>query len=110
MEYILLFLLGWMVVCLPAIVVTAVANARRRRETAELNDKVASLTRQLEALERRTNVDAAHVQPAVALARAVAAMKISAEETRVASAPPVSPIAPIREPVVPKQPAPVVSA
>jgi hypothetical protein len=104
MEYVLLFLFGWIVVCLPAIVVTVVANGRRRRETAELNDKLASLSRQLEALERRTQVDAARVQPAAQPAPAVAAMKISAEETRPAASP-VSPIAPVREPMVPKQPA-----
>src|SRR5579864_3467470 len=107
MEYILLFLLGWMVVCLPAIVVTAVANNRRRRETSELNDKIVSLSRQLDALERRTRVDAVHAQPDVAPAPAVATMKIAAEEMRVAAAPPVSPIAPVREPVVSKQPTPV---
>lgn len=109
MEYILLFFLGWMVVCLPAILVTAVANNRRRRETSELNDKIVSLTRQLEALERRIRVDAAHVQPAVASVPAVAAMKISAEETR--SAAPVGvPAMPAGEPTVPEQTAPRVSA
>ena len=82
MEYILLFFLAWMVVCLPAILVTVVANNRRRRETSELNDKIVGLTRQLEALERRTQVDVARVQQAAASAPAVAAMKISAEETR----------------------------
>src|SRR6478672_2118709 len=102
MEYILLFLLGWMVVCLPAIVVTAVANNRRRRETSELNDKIVSLSRQLDALERRTRVDAAYVQPAAA-----PAMKISAEETRPA-VPPVIPIA-VQEPLLPERPAPRVS-
>jgi hypothetical protein len=107
MEYILLFLLGWMVVCLPAIVVTAVANNRRRRETSELNDKIVSLSRQLDALERRTRLDAAHVQPAAAPAAAVTAMKISAEETRPA-APPVIPIA-VQEPLLPERPAPRVS-
>ena len=55
MEYILLFLFAWMVVCLPAIIVTLVANNRRRREIAELNDKIANLTRQLETLERRSS-------------------------------------------------------
>jgi hypothetical protein len=107
MEYILLFLLGWMVVCLPAIVVTAVANNRRRRETSELNDKIVSLTRQLDALERRTRVDATHVQPAAAPIPA-AAMRVSAEETR-PSASPVIPIA-VHEPLVPEPPAPRVSA
>ena len=58
MEYILLFLFGWMVVCLPAIIVTLVANNRRRRETAELNDKITNLTRQLETLERRSRAEA----------------------------------------------------
>src|SRR6478672_9258640 len=106
MEYILLFLLGWMVVCLPAIVVTAVANNRRRRETSELNDKIVSLSRQLDALERRTRVDAAHVQPPAESTPAVAAMKISAEETR----PAASPVIVVHQPLVPEPPAPRVSA
>ena len=94
MDYILLFFLGWMVVCSPALIVTAVANRRRRRETTELNDKLASLSRQLEALERRT-LDAGHAQPATQAAPVVAAMKISAEETR---------------PAAPEEPAPRISA
>jgi hypothetical protein len=107
MEYILLFFFGWMVVCSPAIIVTAVANSRRRRETAELNDKIASLTRQLDALERRIRVDAPHV-PAPAV-HAVPAMKISEEETRAAVRPVVSPAHEHRPPR-PEEPAPWVSA
>src|SRR6476646_7934246 len=109
MEYVLLFFFGWMVVCLPAIIVTAVANGRRRRETAELNDKITSLTRQLEALERRIRVDAAHVAEAAPAVDAVPAMKISEQETRAAVRPGVSPIAEHKQPA-PKEPAPWVSA
>ena len=109
MEYVLLFFFGWMVVCLPAIIVTAVANGRRRRETAELNDKITSLTRQFEALERRIRVDAAHVAEATPAVGVVPAMKISEQETRAAVRPGVSPTAEHKQPA-PQEPAPWVSA
>jgi hypothetical protein len=109
MEYILLFFFGWMVVCSPAIIVTAVANSRRRRETAELTDKLANLTRQLEALERRSRVDVAAVPQAAPAVHGVPAMKISEEETRAAVRPGVSP-APEQKPPISEEPAPWVSA
>src|ERR1051325_1888441 len=108
MDYIRLFLFGWMVVCAPAIIVTAVANGRRRREAAELNDKIASLTKQLEALERRTRVDVAHVQPEPQPTPAVTAMKTSTEEVQ-PTAPPVKVIASTQEMVVPEPPAPSIT-
>src|SRR5476649_164769 len=102
MEYILLFLFGWMVVCLPAIIVTVVANNRRRRETGELSDRITDLTRQLEVLERRSRTEASHEPQASPLAPAgVPAVRISPEETRAA--------APVREPVISERPAPTVS-
>jgi hypothetical protein len=99
MEWIALFVLGWIVVCLPAIIITAVANSRRRRETAELNDKVANLTRQLEGLEHRIRAAVAPVQQAGTSAPAVP-VKISAEETRVTALP----TAPLREPLIVERP------
>src|SRR5690242_8022905 len=90
MEYILLFFLAWMVVCLPAIIFTAVANRRRRRETAELNDRVTTLTRQLESLERRARTVAEPV-PAPAASAPAPVMRITAQE---AQAPPARPTAP----------------
>src|SRR5215471_19803159 len=108
MEYIPLFFFGWLLLCLPALIVTAVTNSRRRRETAELNDKVTALTRQLENLERRSRADAGHVQPAAASApMAAPAVKISVEETRPVTAAPSTSKAP--EPVIPK-PAPPIPA
>jgi hypothetical protein len=111
MEYILLFLFGWMVVCLPAIIVTLVANGHRRREIAELNDKIANLTRQLETLERRSRTEATQVpQAAPPVPAAVPVMKVSTEETRAAAPPASMPPAPVREPAIPEKPAPTVSA
>src|SRR5689334_5602773 len=99
MEYILLFLFGWMVVCAPAIIVTLVANNRRRRETAELNDKITTLTRQVETLERRSHTQASPAPQATSTEHSAPALKISAEETK--SAPPPAVVAmPVRETVV----------
>ncbi len=106
MEYIPLFLFGWMVVCAPAIIITLVANNRRRRETAELNGRIADLTRQLENLERRSHVQAAQPAQAVPPAPSVAAMRISAEETRPTAQPAVMPPPAVREPVIAEKPAP----
>jgi uncharacterized membrane protein len=109
MEYVLLFLFGWMVVCLPALIVTLVANGRRRRETAELSDKIANLTRQLEALEGRSHVAAAHVPQTAPAVSAAPAMRISPEEARATTPPPAAP-PPKREPLVREQTARWVSA
>src|ERR1043166_9452113 len=87
MEYILLFLFGWMVVCAPAIIVTLVANSRRRRETAELNDKITTLMRQVETLERRSHTQASPAPQARSAALSVPTLKISPEETRPAPPP-----------------------
>src|SRR5262249_45875676 len=76
MEYVFLFLFGWMVVCLPAIIFTAVANSRRRREAAELNDRITALSRQLAHLEQRSHEGVPAPQAAAP------AMKITAEEAR----------------------------
>jgi Predicted membrane protein (DUF2339) len=104
MEYILLFLFGWMVVCLPAIIVTLVANNRRRRETGDLSDRITDLTRQLEVLERRSRTEASHEPQASPLAPAgVPAVRISPEETQVAALPATTP-APVREPVAMEKP------
>jgi hypothetical protein len=103
MEYILLFLFGWMVVCAPAIIVTLVANSRRRRETAELNDKITTLRRQVETLERRSHTQASPAPQARSAALSVPTLKISPEETRPAP-PPAVIAAPVREPVVAPQP------
>jgi hypothetical protein len=100
MEYILLFFLAWMVVCLPAILFTAVANNRRRRENAQLYDKVTELTRQMERLMHRTQTEAFPKPPAVA---AEPTVKVSAEEARTMTAPrPAPQPVPPREPVAEK--------
>jgi hypothetical protein len=100
MEYILLFLFGWMVVCAPAIIVTLVANNRRRRETAELNDRITTLTRQIETLERRSHAQASLAAPSTPV------VKISPEQTKPAP-PPAVVAAPVREPVVQKPQPPI---
>jgi hypothetical protein len=103
MEYILLFLLGWMVVCLPAMIFTLVANNRRRREAAELNFRISNLARQLEAFERRSRPDTDHASQAAPWSPAIPAMKVADEETRTA-APPVLVTLPAREPFVAEKP------
>ncbi|MBZ5508154.1 MAG: DUF2157 domain-containing protein [Acidobacteriia bacterium] len=105
MEYIPLFLFGWMVVCAPAIIITLVANNRRRRETAELNGRIADLTRQLENLERRSHAQAAQAPQA---APPIPAIKITPQESRPAAPPAVAP-APMREPVIAEKPQPPIS-
>src|SRR5258708_38494259 len=71
MEYLFLGVLGWIVLCSPALIFAAVANGRRRRENKELTQRITSLTKQLEVLEHRLDaaVKAAHVaaQPAAAI-------------------------------------------
>src|ERR1051325_3290687 len=78
MEYVFLFFFGWMVVCLPAIIFTAVANSRRRRETAELNDRITALSRQLAHLEQRSREGVLSPQSVAPSP----AMKITTEEAR----------------------------
>src|SRR5579884_1439199 len=100
MEYIFLFLFGWLVVCLPSIVIALVANSRRQREIAELNDKVIQLSWQLEGLKQRSVAESPHVSPATVAPAAVTptAVKISAEEARASQAT-IAPSIPAREPV-----------
>jgi len=106
MEYIPFFLFGWMVVSLPAIIVTAVTNSRRRSETADLNEKIITLTRQIEALDQRSHSQAAQIaQMAASPIAGVPAVKGPVPETR-----PAPPIVPVREPVVTEKPAPPISA
>ncbi len=113
MEYVLLFFFAWVVVCLPAIIYTAVANSRRRNETAQLNDRITTLSRQLENLEHRMRVDAAqasHPSPAPQAAPAppiaaapLPAMRISVEETR-SGAPSRPVVAPAHRPAAIEKP------
>jgi hypothetical protein len=96
MEYVFLFFFAWAVVCLPAIIFTAVANSRRRSEAAELNQRIIALTRQLERLERRTHAESAQAQPMPAASATAPAptMRVSADETRAAN---IAPPTPARE-------------
>ena len=104
MEYIPVVLFGWMVVCAPAIIIAMVANNRRHRDISQLNDTIADLTRRLESLERRSRVEATHASQTAPSVAAAPAMRVSAEEVRVAP-PPVS-----APPTFLPKPPPVVSA
>ena len=53
MQYLLLFLLAWLVVCLPALIYAAVIEGRRRRDAEALDKKIAALQHDFELLERR---------------------------------------------------------
>jgi hypothetical protein len=103
MEYIALFFFAWMVVCLPAIIFTAVANSRRRNEISELTQRVFELTRQLEAVERRSHAAAPPASAPASVPAPVPTMRISAEEARTA-APAHAPEMPVRPPVVIERP------
>ncbi len=102
MEYVIIFFFAWLVVCLPAIIFTGIANARRRNEITELNQRITALTRQLENLERHSQTAGAH------LARSAIApvMQVSAEEARTAATHPSS--VPTQQPVLEK-PTPAIS-
>src|SRR5258707_15535364 len=65
MEYLFLGVIGWIVLCSPALIFAAVANGRRRRQNEELTQRITSLTKQLETLEPRLDaaVKAAQVAP-----------------------------------------------
>jgi Predicted membrane protein (DUF2339) len=98
MEYIPLVLFGWLIVCLPAIIITVVANNRRRDEITNLKNSLADVTNQLERLEHRVQAQTAQaVPPAQA---APPAIKISPQEAQPAAAP-VTPAEPVRETIVP---------
>jgi hypothetical protein len=101
MEFIPLFLLAWMVVSLPAIVFTAVANSRRKRDIEELTTRLSDITRQLESLERRSHTEPAHAAP-VTVAE-VPTIKISPQEPP-HTVVPAPPPAPVRETVIPEKP------
>jgi predicted membrane protein DUF2339 len=98
MEWVIGIFFGWMVVCLPAIIFTAVANGRRRRETAELNERITALGRQLAWLEQRTREGF----PSAQVAPPPPPVKITAEEAR-GTAPP-SIIRPPQQPTPPPPP------
>src|SRR5260221_61798 len=65
MEYLFLGVIGWIVLCSPALIFAAVANGRRRRQNEELSQRITSLTKQLEGLEHRLDAagKAAQVSP-----------------------------------------------
>src|SRR6476660_9668271 len=86
MEYIPVVLFGWMVVCAPAIIITMIANNRRRHEISEVNNTIADLTRRLAGLEHRL-VNAPHASQTAPSAAVAPAMRIAAEEVRVATPP-----------------------
>jgi hypothetical protein len=99
MEYIPLFLFAWMVISLPAIIVTAIANSRRKRDFEDLNSRFADVTRQLEKLERRS-----HAEPTSATPSTIApAISVSPQEVQRVVAP-AAPPEPVRETVVLKEP------
>src|SRR5258708_10307682 len=106
MEYLFLGVLGWIVLCSPALIFAAVANGRRRRENKELTPRIPSLTKQLEALDHRCD----------AIVRSIQAVShpAPAPEVRILSETPAArsgatPIQPPAQPLVaPKPAAPVV--
>ena len=107
MEYILLFLLGWIVVCLPALIFTVVANGRRRNEIKELKRNLIDLSSQLIRLENHIRAEAAQAQPSPA---ATPAVKITSQETQPIAAPvasvPPTPFAPPTATEKPQAPVP----
>lgn len=105
MEYVILFFFAWLVVCLPAIIFTGIANAKRRNEITELNQKITALTRQLENLERRSQTagaQLAHIAPSAS----APVMHVSAEEVRTATTHPAT--IPAQQPT-PEKTAPAIS-
>jgi hypothetical protein len=111
MEWVFIAFIAWVVVCLPAIIFTAIANSNRRNEIAQLNDRISTLTRQLESLHHAAQQSSSQIaQPAAPV------MRVSAEEARTVAtthlpiAPPVqqpAPAAPVSAPT-PPPPKPVV--
>lgn len=74
MEYIFIFLLGWVVLCLPALIYSGVIEGRRRRDVKQLDDQIRSLVNQIDLLERRTRTTeatATHNEPATAPATSI---------------------------------------
>ncbi len=103
MEYVILFFFAWVVVCLPAIIFTGIANSNRRNEIAELRERINALTRELESLHRGAQQSSGPIaQPAAPV------MRVSAEEARTAATHlPATP--PVQQPAAEK-PAPPISA
>src|SRR5258708_3688175 len=94
MEYLFLGVLGWIVLCSPALIFAAVANGRRRRENKELTQRITSLTKQLEVLDHRCD----------AIVRSIQAVSHPAPEVRILSETPAArPVATPTQP--PAQPA-----
>src|ERR1700759_2494420 len=108
MDYIPLFLLGWIVVCLPALIFTAVANGRRRNEITDLKNNLADLSKQLGRLESRIQAEALQAQ--IAPAVAAPTVKITSQETQPIAAPvasvPPTPFAPPTATEKPQAPVP----
>ncbi|HYX53841.1 MAG TPA: hypothetical protein VE783_10360 [Candidatus Limnocylindrales bacterium] len=94
MEYIFLFLVGWVVVCLPALFYASVVDGRRRRDADEFTQRILSLSRQVDALERR-------------LASASQAASVAGESAR--TTPQHSPAPMVVATIAPPSPPPVVS-
>src|ERR1051326_6641914 len=112
MEWVIGIFFGWMLVCLPAIIFTAVANSRRRRETAELNDRITALSRQLAYLEQRSREGVPSPQAVTPPPPAAPAMKIPGEEAGGIPPQAVQPARPMHEPVsqpTPPPPLPIVA-
>ncbi|HEX2330814.1 MAG TPA: hypothetical protein VHN74_18975, partial [Candidatus Angelobacter sp.] len=74
MEYIFLFLVGWVVVCLPALFYASVVDGRRRRDADEFTQRILSLSRQIEKLERRV-AETSDAAPSKVTAQPAAVMK-----------------------------------
>src|SRR5262249_45343905 len=53
MEYLFFFLVGWLVVCLPALIYARVIEGRRRRDAAATEEKFKQVVKNLEFLEQR---------------------------------------------------------
>lgn len=53
MEYVLLFLLAWFLVCLPAIIYAGIIERRRKRDSKRFEEHIESLNRRFDVLEER---------------------------------------------------------
>src|SRR5215472_3998397 len=59
MGYVLLFLVAWLLVCLPALIYAGIIEGRRRRVATALEKKITALQHDFELLERRFRSSAA---------------------------------------------------
>ncbi len=98
MEYLFLLLVGWVVVCLPALFYASIVDGRRRRDANEFTQRIATLTRQLESLERHL-ASPAHV-PAIQPGQ----QPVTAAPQQVSPSPVPVPVAPQPRPAVPAVP------